>query len=155
TLIALRTYGIIVPGGSDLTDFGQQLITLQGSEDQAHALIAKHIVFELDGLGIIETLREMKRAQLKISLSSLPNELRQRNFKVSDNSSDLSGMLNWLRAANVLTDYEVNEAEYAMLMGAQPTVVDAMKGLIPEQIAFLRALVALNVTDWCPYNTVC
>ncbi len=155
TLISLRAHGIIRAGGADLTDFGDQLVALQGSEDQAYELMAKHILVDLDGMGIIETLREMKRADLKISLATLPDELRQRGYKVSDNSSDLSGVLSWLREAKLLTEYQVNETEYASQLGTQPAVVDALKGLTREQIAFLRAIVALNITDWSPYNPVC
>jgi DNA modification methylase len=155
TLIALRAHGIISAGGADLTDFGNQLVALQGSEDQAHELMAKHILVDLDGMGIVETLREMNRADLKISLATLPDELRQRGYQVSDNSSDLSGVLSWLREANLLTEYHVNETEYASQLGTQPALVDAMKGLTREQIAFLRAIVALNISDWSPYNAVC
>ncbi len=155
TLISLRAHGIITAGGADLTDFGDQLVALQGSEDQAYELMAKHILVDLDGMGIIETLREMKRADLKIGLATLPDELRQRGYKVSDNSSDLSGVLSWLREAKLLTEYQVNETEYASQLGTQPTLVDALKGLTREQIAFLQAIVALNITDWSPYNAVC
>src|SRR5439155_21590137 len=155
TLIALRAHGIITAGGADLTDFGKQLVSMRGSEDQAHRLMAKHILVDLDGMGIVETLREMKRADLKISLTTLPDELRQRGYQVSDNSSDLSSVLSWLREAKLLTEYDVNETEYASLVGTQPALVDAMKGLTREQIAFLRAIVALNIDDWSPYNAVC
>jgi hypothetical protein len=155
TMIALRAHGIIGPGGADLTDFGNQLVALQGSEDRAHELIAKHILVDNDGMGIVETLREMERADLKVSLATLPDELRQRGYQVSDNSSDLSGVLSWLREAKLLTEYHVNEKEYASQLGTQPALVDAMKGLTREQIAFLRAIVALNISDWSPYNAVC
>lgn len=156
TLIALRAHRIITSGASTLTDFGNELVALQGSEVEAHALIAKHILSDLDGLGIVETIREMRSADLKIALTTLPDELRKRGFRVSNNSSDLSGVLGWLRAANLLTDaYDINEAEYTLFLGARPVLIDAMKGLSREQIAFLHATLALNVTDWTPYNSVC
>ena len=153
TLIALRAYGILE--GANLTDFGKQLIALQGRDDEAHQLLAKRILLELGGMDIVETLREMKRAALPISLATLPQELRQRGFQASSNSSDLSGVLGWLREAKLLQDYSVNEAEYALLIGIQTTVLDAMKGLTRPQVAFLRAMVALNITDWCQYNAIC
>lgn len=153
TLIALRAYGILE--GANLTDFGKQLIALQGRDDEAHRLLAKRILLELGGMGIVETLREMKRAALSISLATLPDELRQRGYKVSSNSSDLSGVFGWLREAKLLQDYTVNDTEYTALVGIQPPVLDAMKGLTRPQIAFLRATVALNITDWCPCNAIC
>ena len=153
TLIALRAYGVLE--GADLTDFGKQLIVLQGREDEAHRLLAKHILLELGSILIVETLREMKTAGLPITLATLPQELRQRGFQASSNSSDLSGVLGWLREAKLLQDYSVNEAEYALLLGIQTIVLDAMKGLSRPQVAFLRAMVALNITDWCQYNAIC
>ena len=120
-MIALRTYGIISPKGADLTDFGNLVVGMQGSEGLAHELMARHILVDMDGMGIVETLREMERADLNISLTTLPNELRQRGYKVSDNSSDLSGVLSWLRESKLLTEYRVNENEYAAQLGAVPT----------------------------------
>jgi len=152
TLISLRTYGIL--DGDVLTDFGKQLVALQGREDEAHHLIAKRVLLDLGGIGIVETLREMKTAGLAITLASLPNELRQRGFIVSSNSSDLSGILGWLRVAKLLQGYTVNEAEYSSLLGIQTNIVDALKGLPREQVAFLRAMVALNITDWTSYSPI-
>lgn len=154
TLIALRSYGIIDDVAS-LTAFGKQLVDLQGSEEQAHRLLAKRILLHLDGVGIVETLREMNRARLVVALKTLPTELRQRGFEASSSSSDLSGVLNWLRQAGVLLGYDVNETEYAALVGAQPETLDALKGLNRDQVAFLRAALALNVTEWCSYNRIC
>jgi hypothetical protein len=152
TLIALRAYGVL--DGVALTDFGKQLIALQGHEDEAPRLIAKRILIDLGGMGIVETLREMKAARLPITLASLPGELRQRGFTVSNNSSDLSGVLGWLREAKLLQDYTVDEAEYSTLLGIQTNIVDALKGLPGPQVAFLRAMVALNVTDWTSYSPI-
>lgn len=155
TLVALRYYGIIK--AEDLTDFGQQLISLQGREDEAHELLAKRILLDLDGIGIVETLREMRKAGLKIELTTIPQELKQRGYEVSRNSSDLSGVLNWLRQAGVLKGlkgYEVDDARYRAITGASSDTIEAMKGLDKAQIAFLHAMVALSVQEWFPYNVV-
>lgn len=153
TLIALRNYGIIGEN-NNLLDFGQQMVACQGKEDEAHKLLAKHILLDLDGIIIVETLKEMNRAGLKVELKSLPDELGKRDFKVSANSSDLSGVLNWLRKANILNDYAINEAEYHAIVGASPEIFEATKDLDGEQIAFLKAMVALNVQAWTPYNVI-
>lgn len=153
TLISLKAYGILK--GTALTDFGNQLIELQGQDEEAHRLLAKHILLEQGGLGIMETLREMKQADITVNLTTLPDEMRQRGFKVSRNSSDLSGVLGWLRKAKMLEDYSVNETEYASLIGIKTTVLDALKGLTLPQVALLRSMVSLNITDWCQYSAIC
>lgn len=154
TLISLSNYGIITEQGS-LTAFGNQLIAAYRDEAQAHALIAKRLLVEMEAIAILETLREMNAAGIKPTLENLPGELSQRGIDASRNSSDLSGVLNWLREAGVLSRYEVNDARLSELLGTPAETLQALKNLSTEQIAFARAMVALNVTDWFPYNKVC
>lgn len=106
----------------------------------------------VDGLQLVETLREMRNAGIAPTLQTIPEELLKRGVLASRNSSDLSGVLNWLRAGGVLSDYTINEDRYAALAGAPATTLQALRGLNREQVAFLRAMVALGVTDWCPTN---
>ncbi len=155
TLISLKTYGIIDADGA-LTNFGEQLLAFQDDLPGAHALIAKRLLVDMNGVGVVETLREMSGAGIKIELKSLPDELAHRGIEASSNSSDLSGVLGWLREGKVLLNkYDVNDAEYSVLIGTPAGTLQAIKGLSGEQISFLRAMVALNVTDWTPYNTIC
>lgn len=155
TLISLKTYGIIDTDGA-LTTFGKQLVDLQDDLPGAHALIAKRLLVDMHGVGLVETLREMASAGLKIELKSLPDELQHRGIEASSNSSDLSGVLGWLREGQVLLHkYDVNDAQYSALIGTPSGTLQALKNLTGEQIGFLRAMVALNVTDWMPYNTIC
>lgn len=153
TLISLRTFHIIDKNGA-LTDFGNEIISYQGQEDTAHKALAKHILINLNGLGIVETLREMASAGLEPMLKNLPGELAQRGIKASNNSSDLSAVLDWLRKGGVLNNYEVIDSAYKELIGTQTRTLDALKSLSREQIAFVRALIALNISDWVPYNMI-
>ena len=155
TLIALHSCGILVPGSDALTDLGKQMVDSQSATlDEAHRLLARHILLDLDGVNIVETLREMNSGGIKIDLKSLPDELRQRGFEVLDNSSDLSGVFGWLRKANVLNGYSINPSVYYALIGTTAATLDALKDLNSEQIAFLKSMAALNVTAWTPYNVV-
>lgn len=154
SLIALKTYGVTDDVGR-LTDFGKSLIALQGNEEEACRLLAKRLLIDLHGLGIVETLREMAQAHLSISLTTLPQELRQRGYDLNETSSDLSSIFGWLREAKVLNNrYAVNEGVYSDLLGVQAKALEALKGLTAQQIAFLHAMVALNILDWAPYNTI-
>lgn len=154
TLISLKSYGIIDASAS-LTTFGKELLSLQENPNAVHAALAKRLLLEMSGMSIVETLREMRTAGLKIALKNLPAELAHRGIKASENSSDLSGVLGWLRKAKVLDKYDVNAEHYAALVGAAPETLSAMKNLSTEQVAFLRAMVALNVADWTAYNVIC
>ncbi|MFZ3059220.1 MAG: site-specific DNA-methyltransferase [Candidatus Methanoperedens sp.] len=154
TIIALKNYGIITTD-CNLTTFGKQLVDSYGDAEKIHELLAKHILFDMNGIALVETLKEMKNAGLKIDLKSLPDELRKRGIQVSNNSSDLSGILNWLRESKLLDGYDINYPVYEQLMGTKVQTIEALKSLTPNQISFLRAMVALNITDWIPYNDVC
>lgn len=154
TIISLKTYGILDEKGSH-SDFGKELIVCQGNETAAYPLIAKRILLKLDGIGIVESLREMQQAGVRADLKSLPVELGKRGIKASQNSSDLSGVLNWLRQAAVLNGYNVDELVYGDLIGTHVGMLQILKTLEVGEVAFLRAMVALNITDWVPYNVVC
>jgi hypothetical protein len=148
TLIALASHGIISSKG-ELTDFGKLLIDLL--PEAAELEIAKNILRKLGGFQVVEALREMKLGGHTVSLVSLTSELKHRGLKVSSNSSDLSGICGWLEAAGVLKKWEVIEQKYAEIMGTPAKTIDALKDLNAAQIAFLRAMLALNVRDFSPY----
>lgn len=152
TMIALKNHGILDSDCSP-TPLGIELLNAS-DDDEAVAILVKNILHNHNGINLVETLREMKQASHKFTLGSITKELKIRGFEASDNSSDLSGVLNWLREARVLSDYEVNEPRYAELVGATPQIIDALKQLTEGQISFLRAMVALGVSDWTPHNVI-
>jgi DNA modification methylase len=152
TLISLGTFGIL--SDDNLTEFGNELVGLQDDIAAAHDLLAKQLLVKLDAKGVVDTLQEMGTAGIEINLQTLPTELKARGYEVSSNSSDLSGVLNWLRAAGVLQVYKVNASRLASLLGVQEGSLGALKSLNREQIAFLRAMVCLDVADWYTYDAI-
>jgi site-specific DNA-methyltransferase (cytosine-N4-specific) len=155
TVIALKTYGIVDADGK-LEPFGETL-TKSNDEVELHRLIAQRILLDLDGIAIVETIREMQSAGQEVKLSTLPGELRKRGFQVTNNSSDLSGVFGWLRAAGVmnLSGYSVNDGKYTEVAGVTPDMTGELKKLSSDQLSFLRSLLALGVPDFTPYNEVC
>ncbi len=152
TVIALK-YHRIIDETCNTTPLGDALLNAPDSA-RAVELVAKNILLQLDGVPVVETLREMKQSGLEFKLGTVTDELRKRGFEVSDNSSDLSGVLNWLREAGALSGYSVNENRYAELVGTTSNAIEALKDLSGDQIAFLRALVSLGSSDWTPHNIV-
>jgi len=152
TLIALKAHGVIESNGA-LTAFGKMLIN--STAEKATGEIAKNILKNLGGVQVVETLREMRSGGHEISLVTIADELHQRGLEVSKNSSDLSGVCGWLRAAGVLKDqWDVDDEKYAEVLGVGLSVIAGFKELNGTQIAFLRAMVALNVTDFTNYILV-
>jgi site-specific DNA-methyltransferase (cytosine-N4-specific) len=156
TIRSLRAYGIL-SRDSSLTGFGQELIgSLQHKPSTADGLVAKRILHHLDGIPFIETMREMAKAGIRIQIKkSLPDELIKRGIQASHTSSDISGVLHWLRKAGVLSGYRIEEDRFAELSGIRSNTVAALKQFTAEQIAFLRAILALNITGWYPWGKIC
>jgi hypothetical protein len=154
TIISLKTYGIIDEKAA-LTPFGRELLILQKDLNNVHTILAKRLLLAMNGVNIVETLREMRAAGMKIDLKTLPGELAHRGIEASASSSDLSGVLGWLRQGRVLDKYDINEKRYAEVVGAAAETLSALKNLDRGQMAFLRAMVALNIADWTPYNAIC
>jgi len=154
TVISLKIYGII-DKENKLTNFGVELITHRNEIELVYELLAKHILVDMHGIEIIETLREMKLAGISISLSTLPTELQKRGFIVKNNSSDLSGLFGWLRLAKIMNHYDINEPVYESVVGTKVKTIASLMHLDQRQVAFLRAMLAMNVSDWVPYNSIC
>jgi site-specific DNA-methyltransferase (cytosine-N4-specific) len=145
----------IINQENNLTDFGLELIAKRNEIEKVYEIFARHILVSMHGIEIIETLREMKQAGLPIKLTTLPDELLKRGIKTKTNSSDLSGLFGWLRKAKILNNYDINESVYESIVGIKVKTIESLMHLDQGQIGFLRALVAMNVDDWVPYNNVC
>jgi site-specific DNA-methyltransferase (cytosine-N4-specific) len=151
TVIALAAHGIIDPK-ANLTAFGKMLVDALAKD--APGILARNILKNLGGFQIVETLREMKAGGEKLGLIALTDELKLRGLDVSSNSSDLSGVCGWLREAGVLKNWDVDETAYCDAMGISSNTIAALKDFNPAQIAFLRAMLALNVSAFTPYISI-
>lgn len=154
TLISLRFYKILDEQNNP-TEFGNLLLSLKKSRSELYQALARHILLNLDGLSIIETIREMHQAGLPISLNSLPGELESRGISALKSSSDLSGVFGWLKESKLIDkSYKINEVTYASLLETDVESIDALKSLTDSQVAFLKAMVALDIQTWTPYNDI-
>lgn len=153
TVIALSTHGYWKD--KEITPLGKELINLSRDIPAAKRFIAKNILLKLDGIALVETLRDMTSANLPISLQTLPVELASRGFTVSSNSSDLSSVFGWLREAGVLTgQYGINDSVYEDIANIGSESISNLLNLEKDQMFFLRSMLSLNITDWTPYNEI-
>jgi len=154
TVISLKIYGIL-DKENKITDFCKDLISNKNDIGRVYEILARHILLNMHGIEILETLREMKKAHLPIQLSTLPDELLKRGIKTKSSSSDLSGFFGWLRKANILINYDINEPVFEAIVGVKIKIIESLMHLNHGQIGFLRAMVAMNINDWIPYNNIC
>ena len=124
-------------------------------EAELYERFAKHILVELRGFVLAETLLAMQSAGDEINLDTLQKRLEQRGLHVPRGAVHLSSMRLWLAKAGVfdLTAtrgpqlYHVNEERLQQITGIGLDEIDCLTQLNSSQRAFLRALVRIPEAD--------
>lgn len=154
TVLALIAYGIL-DRERKLTPFGQELVTLADDEPRLYERFARHILLNLRGLEVINTLLDMHRARAKMDLTTIREALEEHGIHMPRGGTHFSGMKNWLQMAGVIDDdYNINEARVQQLIGASLEDVDTLSSMTRELRAFLKALVNLVPNEPIPSNQV-
>ena len=154
TVLALRAYGLLDEQGANPTQLASELLAI-ADEAELYERFAKHILVELRGLVLVETLLAMQSAGDEINLVTLRNRLEQRGLHVPRGAVHLSSMRLWLARAGVFDPtatrgprlYHVNEERLQQITGIGLDEIDRLTQLNSSQRAFLRALVRIPEAD--------
>jgi hypothetical protein len=147
TVLALRAYELLDDNGAAPTALAGELL-VSATPDELYEKFARHILVDLRGLTLIETLGAMQAAGEPITLDALQKRLEQRGIHVPRGAVHLSSMRLWLAMAGIFDAsvssgprlYEVNEERVHQLLGIGLDAIDRLTQLDPPQRAFLRAL---------------
>lgn len=140
---SLVAYGIMGTGGGvHFTEFGRQLHGIHGDSEQCEMLV-KHILKNLNGMVLIDTLRSMNRDGERINKETVAQK-----FELSPTSNHVQVMKLWLNKAGVLQGWRINEHRLSELTELTDTEFRLLKTLTSEQYYFLRALCNTNTLDW-------
>lgn len=145
---ALVDYNIIMPGGGiHMTPFGR---ALHGAEtDEArYEMLAKHILLCLNGMSLIEAIRDIERAGERVTNESIVDALNSRGFSLSKTGNAQSVMKNWLEKGGVLSGWRIDENKLNELTGLSDVELELLRTLRKEQYYFLRALCNLGSEDF-------
>ena len=144
--VALCAYEII--DNEDIvvvTSFGDELIAAK-TEDGAYEEMAKHILQNLNGLALIDTLRKLSLLGEKITNETVNEALIQLGYNLQKTSNYAQVMKLWLEKAYVLDNkWNINEQRLSDIIGIKSDEISLFKELPQEQYYFLMALV--NVGD--------
>lgn len=154
TVLALRAYGLLDEQGTNPTRLASELLAI-ANEAELYERFAKHILVELRGLVLAETLLAMQSAGDEINLETLRRRLEQRGLHVPRGAVHLSSMRLWLAKAGVFDPtatrgprlYHVNEERLQQITGIGLDEIDRLTQLNVSQRAFLRALVRIPEAD--------
>lgn len=140
---SLVAYGIMETGGGvHFTEFGRQLHGISDESEQCEMLV-KHILKNLNGMVLIDTLRSMKRDGETINKETVAQK-----FDLSPTSNHIQVMKLWLNKAGVLQGWRIDEHRLSELTELTETEFRLLKTLSSEQYYFLRALCNTNTLEF-------
>ena len=141
TCIALKGYGLV--SGRNIiriTETGKMLLSITDDEQLAKEF-AKHILLNLNGLVLVETLRRMYISGDSMTKISVNSNLIHQGFALQQTSNDAQSMKQWLSYAGVIIgDWKINETALKDLLNIESKEILLFKELTREQYHFLLAL---------------
>lgn len=152
--LGLQGYGLIDTAGQ-LTALADALS--KTADDQAlYSAFAQHILLNLNGMRIVECVRDMTVAGDQITHENLEAALRLRGMKVAKISRGLPSLRLWLGKAGIFAGgiWQIDSLRLQEVLGTDPDAFSALADLSPAQRAFLRALASTSVTDPQPADGI-
>jgi len=145
--ISLTSYGIVTDNIIHLTPFGETLLEHQSVRDMNKAL-AKRILLYLNGLMLIETLRQLDLNGVKATNASVNSALIDQGFQLKQTSNNAQVMKLWLEQVGVLDNsWRINEDALEDLLEIKSEEIGPFKELTQEQYYFLLALCNASTHD--------
>lgn len=141
TSISLKSYGLVTGRNTiEITDVGRNLLSIIDDE-QLKKEFAKHILLNLNGLILVETLRRMYLGGDSLTNANINISLIHQGFQLQQTSNNVQVMKLWLGQAGIIVgDWKINEAALKELLGIESDEIALFKELSPEQYYFLLAL---------------
>lgn len=146
---ALVAYGILKKGEIKFTDFGETLFSLRADSSTLYAAFAKHILMNLNGLILINTIQDMKKTGVKISNESVIKELNSLGADMALSSKKINTMKTWLAKAGVFVgkSWQIDSNVLERLVGVKEVELECFRNLTYVQRCFIKALNNTGVTS--------
>lgn len=148
--LGMSAYGIIKSTkDTRLTEFGEELYSLRDDEESLYQRLAKHILLNLHGLTIIETIKDAQASGESVTLVKLREWLEDREIIFPRGGKHPSMMRLWLEKAGVFeSGWRINQEKIDEILGVVEEDIKALSNLNAEQRSFLRTLA--NIGDTKP-----
>ena len=139
--LGLIAYGLLTREG-DLTDLGNQILNLREKQVEMFEVFARHILLNLKGLLVVQTVQDMHARGERVDLLSLRHWLEERGIHVPRGGKQMSTMRLWLEKAGIVTttDWQIDKKRLEDCSGTTEEAADEASMLSIEQRAFLKAL---------------
>lgn len=153
--LGMDNYGLLDSDGA-LTVLGQTLYGLRTDKPALYGALAKHILLNLNGMRLIECIREMVGAGEEVNLTTLREGLAERGVHYPRGGTHPSKMRLWLATAGVFVGsrWQIDEIKLGEVLGADPAQFGVLAAFTTEQRAFLRALANTGIKTPQPSNEI-
>lgn len=153
--LGMIAYGLLTRDGH-LTDFGKELLSLKETPDKLYELFARHILLNLKGLIVLQTVQDMQTHGEKVELRKLRERLQERGVHFPRGGKHPSIMRLWLEKAGVVTSaaWQIDAKRLEEIVGASSETIDELSMFTIEQKAYLKTLANLGGTGPCWSNEV-
>jgi len=148
--LGMIAYGVLHRDGT-LTDVGKQLLSLKETPDKMYELFAQHILLNLKGLIVIQTVQDMQARGERVDLRKLREWLAERGIFFPRGGKHPSIMRLWLEKAGVVTsdNWQIDINRLNEVIGVSVDTIDELSMFTKEQKAFLKTLANIGGTG--PY----
>lgn len=148
--LGMIAYKVLQRNGT-LTDLGKKLLSLKNSPKKLYQLFGRHILLNLKGLLVIQTVQDMQARGERVDLRKLREWLDERGIHFPRGGKHPSIMRLWLEKAGIVTskDWQIDTNRLEEVIGASSKVIDELSMFNNEQKAFLKTLT--NIGESGPY----
>lgn len=148
--LGMIAYGVLERDGT-LTSLGKILLSLKKSPEKMYHVFARHILLNLKGLIVVQTVQDMQARGERVDLLKLREWLQERGIHFPRGGKHPSIMRLWLEKAGIITstDWQVDINRLEEIIGVSGDTIDELSMLTIEQKAFLKTLA--NMRETGPY----
>lgn len=148
--LGMIAYGVLHRDGT-LTDFGKRLLSLKKTPEKMYQVFARHILLNLKGLIVVQTVQDMQARGERVNLRKLREWLQERGIYFPRGGKHPSIMRLWLEKAGIVTstDWQIDVSRLEEIIGVSEDIIDELSMFTIEQKAFLKTLANMGETG--PY----
>ena len=156
--LGMKNYELITED-CQFTAIGQELYELREDKENLYDRFAEHILLNLDGVKVMDIIRDLQMAGEQTTTSNIYRELdRQYDIYVHEGSTHWNQMRGWLAEADLINTrthhIKVDWEKLDRLVGVDRESRLRISGLSEAQQAFLKTLAAINPDEPIPNNEV-
>lgn len=153
--LGMKAYGILNETGH-LTDFGRKLHALKADPEMLNKTLARQILLNLNGMTMVQCIRDMTAAGTQVNLTTLRDALAERGIHFPSGGKHPSMMRLWLAKAGIFVGdrWQIDDVKLTEVLGANPDDFSVLSGFTTEQRAFLLALANMGISETQPANQV-